>query len=264
MKNGTLFLAGALVVLVGLLAWLLMNADRTTDEPVSVETPTAEEAEEVGFSFMNDVILLAPPATNEEVADRVYSMLSARARESVDREMISRDMAFFVGIQDVPDEGVSIQDLQMNEDGTATLILGLNYSGGPVLRAVTMVAEDGEWKVDSVTPFEETVPTVPEPVIPVEPEPVTDDTATPTTPIIDNGAVTTPPVAGECFVGGCSSEICSDQPDMMSPCIWKEEFACYRDAVCERQADGECGWTQTPALMMCLAEAQDGEVETTY
>jgi hypothetical protein len=266
MKNGTLILAGALVVLVGVLAWLLMQADRTTDDPAGVETPTAEEAEQVGFAFINDVVLLAPPATNEEVADRVYSMLSTRARESVERDMLSRDMAFFVGIQDVPDLGVSIEDLLMNEDGTATLILGLNYSGGPTIRAITMVAEDGEWKVDAVDALD-TYP--PEPTTPIDADPVTtepgtDDTDTPTPPVADNGTVTTPPVAGGCYVGGCSSEVCSDQPDVVSPCIWMEEFACYRDAVCERQAGGDCGWTQTPELLMCLAEAQEEGSEMVY
>lgn len=58
---------------------------------------------------------------------------------------------------------------------------------------------------------------------------------------------------GRCYVGGCSSEICSDTPDQASPCIYKPEFACYRKATCERQADGACGWTQTAELSACLA-----------
>lgn len=58
---------------------------------------------------------------------------------------------------------------------------------------------------------------------------------------------------GECFVGGCSGEICSDLEGAISPCEWKPEFACYPQATCERQADGACGWTATPALDACLA-----------
>jgi hypothetical protein len=56
----------------------------------------------------------------------------------------------------------------------------------------------------------------------------------------------------QCVVGGCSGEICADQP-MFSPCIFKPEFACYHTATCEAQADGTCGWTQTPELAACLA-----------
>lgn len=56
-----------------------------------------------------------------------------------------------------------------------------------------------------------------------------------------------------CFVGGCSSQICSDQEGVISTCEFRPEYACYQQASCERQADGECGWTQTAALNACLA-----------
>ena len=57
---------------------------------------------------------------------------------------------------------------------------------------------------------------------------------------------------GSCVIGGCSSELCSDQM-LVSPCIWRDEFACYRTAQCERQPGGTCGWTATPELTSCLA-----------
>lgn len=55
-----------------------------------------------------------------------------------------------------------------------------------------------------------------------------------------------------CYVGGCSSQLCSDRPDMVSTCEYREAYACYKTARCERQASGQCGWTQTEALRMCL------------
>ena len=63
--------------------------------------------------------------------------------------------------------------------------------------------------------------------------------------------IPTPP--GKCYVGGCSSQICSDQPDAVSTCEYREEYACYQTAACERQASGQCGWTMTQELSMCLA-----------
>ena len=57
---------------------------------------------------------------------------------------------------------------------------------------------------------------------------------------------------GGCFVGGCSSEICSDQKDVASNCIFKPEFACYEKSKCERQMDGQCGWTNTPEFGYCI------------
>lgn len=63
---------------------------------------------------------------------------------------------------------------------------------------------------------------------------------------------TKPIASGGCFAGGCSGEICTDQKDIASICIYKEEFACYKAAVCERQSGGQCGWTMTPELASCL------------
>jgi hypothetical protein len=56
-----------------------------------------------------------------------------------------------------------------------------------------------------------------------------------------------------CYVGGCSNELCTDQKGQVSACLYSSSYACYRTATCERQSDGACGWTQTPALAKCLA-----------
>lgn len=61
---------------------------------------------------------------------------------------------------------------------------------------------------------------------------------------------------GKCFVGGCSSHVCSDDPNVVTTCEWKEEYACYKQAKCERQADGQCGWTETSELNSCIEEAR--------
>jgi hypothetical protein len=61
---------------------------------------------------------------------------------------------------------------------------------------------------------------------------------------------------GKCYIGGCSSQLCSDQPDMMSTCEYTAKYACYKTAKCERQQTGQCGWTPTAELNMCLANAQ--------
>ena len=55
-----------------------------------------------------------------------------------------------------------------------------------------------------------------------------------------------------CVISGCSAEVCSDQPEI-TPCIWRDAYACFRAARCERQSDGACDWTQTSELEACLA-----------
>jgi hypothetical protein len=55
-----------------------------------------------------------------------------------------------------------------------------------------------------------------------------------------------------CIKTGCSGIICADQ-ELMSTCEWKEEYECYRTARCERQSNGQCGFTQTRELTECIA-----------
>ncbi len=59
---------------------------------------------------------------------------------------------------------------------------------------------------------------------------------------------------GGCIISGCSNEVCSDH-SVVSICIYLPEFACYDNAVCERQPDGQCDWTLTTAINQCLVEA---------
>lgn len=62
---------------------------------------------------------------------------------------------------------------------------------------------------------------------------------------------TTAAASGGCMITGCSSHICSDQ-DQVTDCAFREEYACYQSALCERQSDGNCGWTMTDELKACL------------
>ncbi len=57
-----------------------------------------------------------------------------------------------------------------------------------------------------------------------------------------------------CFIGGCSSQLCTDYPGAISDCMYRPEYSCYQktNARCEKQANGQCGWTPTAALAECL------------
>lgn len=89
-------------------------------------------------------------------------------------------------------------------------------------------------------------------VEPVEPEPSPIYTNPDTAPE-DNPA---PIQQGTCYVGGCSGQICSESSDIVSTCEWRETYACYREAVCERQSNGQCGWTETEELNACLINTE--------
>jgi len=62
-----------------------------------------------------------------------------------------------------------------------------------------------------------------------------------------------------CIVAGCSNQLCVEKGgDISSTCEFKEEYACYSKtrAVCEVQGDGNCGWTPSDELTLCIKETR--------
>lgn len=60
---------------------------------------------------------------------------------------------------------------------------------------------------------------------------------------------------GACQPAGCSGQICADADtagDIVTTCEYRADYACYQGATCERQTNGECGWTQSASLVACL------------
>lgn len=69
-----------------------------------------------------------------------------------------------------------------------------------------------------------------------------------------------------CAVAGCSQQLCVpaiEADNIITTCEYRAEYACYREASCEPQANGQCGWTPTAELQQCLANPPtlDGEAE---
>ena len=58
-----------------------------------------------------------------------------------------------------------------------------------------------------------------------------------------------------CMKTGCSGQVCSDK-EVITTCIYRTEYECYKKAACERQANGDCGFTQTPELVACLKRSR--------
>ncbi len=59
-----------------------------------------------------------------------------------------------------------------------------------------------------------------------------------------------------CVTSGCSNELCVEKSNggRATICLYRDEYACYKNATCERQSDGKCGWTQTKELKSCLSK----------
>ena len=62
-----------------------------------------------------------------------------------------------------------------------------------------------------------------------------------------------------CAIGGCNNEICQNasNEEIISNCIYKLSYACYKTAKCKKQQNGKCGWIQTAELISCFANTKE-------
>ncbi|HYE59772.1 MAG TPA: PQQ-dependent sugar dehydrogenase [Candidatus Kapabacteria bacterium] len=56
-----------------------------------------------------------------------------------------------------------------------------------------------------------------------------------------------------CFRTGCNNEVCGDSVKE-TDCTVVSHYVCNDLSICERQANGQCGWTETDASRQCLED----------
>jgi hypothetical protein len=66
------------------------------------------------------------------------------------------------------------------------------------------------------------------------------------------------PLLVACKRTGCSGQLCveSDSEDVITTCEFRAEYACYQEAPCERQPNGECGFTPSQGLSTCIERVE--------
>ncbi|MFA5070231.1 MAG: hypothetical protein WC528_03035 [Patescibacteria group bacterium] len=61
--------------------------------------------------------------------------------------------------------------------------------------------------------------------------------------------------AARCVASGCSGQVCAEEgSDIVTTCEIRDWFECLTLTKCERQADGQCGWTENSDYQNCLKE----------
>lgn len=68
--------------------------------------------------------------------------------------------------------------------------------------------------------------------------------------------------AADCQRRGCAGQVCSNSAGVATICDQRPEYACYAQALCEPQRGGHCGFTQTPELQQCIANAGNPQAAT--
>lgn len=62
-----------------------------------------------------------------------------------------------------------------------------------------------------------------------------------------------------CQIGGCSGQLCletRESEELSTTCEWLPVYDCYKTVTCQRQANGKCGWTETPEFTGCLEKSR--------
>jgi uncharacterized protein YxeA len=138
-----------LIITIGAIFLLNNKPEEVSDLE---ETATNhEKAELIGYNFMLDFIKIAPLNYDSEAEENIYNTLSKNAKKEILKETIASDLVGFIGVQDIPDQGISIEDLQIIDTNNTILVVALNYSGERIIRNIHIVLEDNEWKIDKIT-----------------------------------------------------------------------------------------------------------------
>lgn len=119
---------------------------RIADIAVVPDTSTPAAAVE---AFLAAVFGSVPPSGTAESAQRAVALMTSEAAAELDPGSLSGSLARFVGVQDVPDGGFTVQDASVDGERAEVGVI-LRYSGGETRRTVILF-RDGGWLVESIT-----------------------------------------------------------------------------------------------------------------
>ncbi len=144
----------ALILLLAVLAGLLgLACGDDGDEE--------DEPGEVVVGFMADLADASPPTSDPEALERARDRLTLRSSE---RLADGTGIGPFLGVQDLPDEDVTIEET--DEEGDLAVVRArLHYSGGDALRDFHMERAQDRWRIDWVDHLPLTQESTPEMVV---------------------------------------------------------------------------------------------------
>lgn len=120
-----------------------------TSEVRQRDRVVAEIPQEIVANFIESFIRSAPPTSNAQALADASSLLSDDVKMGMPTELTSGDLARFVGVQDIPDNGFEMGDVTYS-DNTAEVQTTFKYSGGDTVKVFQLSIIDGLWKIDGV------------------------------------------------------------------------------------------------------------------
>ena len=136
---------------------LVETSNEINEEVVIEETENLLGPENTVDSFLSNFILSTPPSADEEAVENATMLLSERAKMGMEDKPTSGDLARFVGVQDIPDNGYEIGEIIYKdntasgmENGLAEIEVTLKYSGGDVVKTFLLSEVEDFWQIDGV------------------------------------------------------------------------------------------------------------------
>jgi len=114
------------------------------------ESLEQNKIETVILTFSQNMSRVKPPQLDQAAIQENLSLLTMEAKERVEAgPNLSSGLAMFAGVQDVPDEGVMVNTINI-QNNTADAQVQWNYSGQDVIKYFTLFKIDGSWKIDQI------------------------------------------------------------------------------------------------------------------
>ncbi len=63
-------------------------------------------------------------------------------------------------------------------------------------------------------------------------------------------------IAKECYIGGCSGELCTDDPEAISTCELLSGMECLGEGMVCEFVQGECAWTLSQEAAQCFMNVE--------
>lgn len=165
MKNKSLLMTAGLIIILIAVVILVSSGSKTenvgeTASPAPSENAAEAEtidAEETVRTFLDNFMLSAPPEGDKQALKEAVSLLSEGGKRNMKEEPTAGVLARFVGVQDLPDEGYEIAEVEYKdnpatgeEEGLAEVFVTLNYSGAKTEKVFQLSKVGDSWLIDAV------------------------------------------------------------------------------------------------------------------
>ncbi len=144
-----IFIVITLLILGSIWFWWVNKPETLEFSDNEYNIPIQEEVKLIAFDFVNNFSKLLVDSSDNEKQEIIYNALSVRVKEDISREDLFNEIVNFVGVQEVPDQGLNVKDCNV-DDEKVVVSIELNYSESLILLNIDLIKEDDQWKIDAV------------------------------------------------------------------------------------------------------------------